>query len=378
MKIASITTSPMPTSTAHSIQAIKVTQALAQVSGAEVQLWVPGRESATWEVLAQNYGLTTPFPVNWLPANPAFKRYDFTWKAVQAARAWGADLIYTWTIQAAWLAGRYGLPVVQEMHDIPMGRFGPWFFRWFAESRTPHRILCTTHALRQRLEAQLGHSIADPQALIAPNGTDMDRYRDLPQPSAARATLEIPEKFTVVYSGHFYPGRGMDLLLDLARAFPDMQFLWLGGKPKDVEPWREKLRAEGVNNVRITGFIENSRLPLYQAVAEVLVMPYRPAVSDSGGGNIVEVFNPMKMFDYLAAGRAIISSDLPVLHEILNQENALFARADDSSDWIHKLGLLVQDAELRSRLAAQAAADAPQYDWRVRAERALSVTGLLE
>ncbi len=107
-------------------------------------------------------------------------------------------------------------------------------------------------------------------------------------------------------------------------------------------------------------------------------MPYRPAVSDSGGGNIVEVFNPMKMFDYLAAGRAIISSDLPVLHEILNQENALFARADDSSDWIHKLGLLVQDAELRSRLAAQAAADAPQYDWHVRAERALSVTGLLE
>ncbi len=378
MKIASITTSPMPTSTAHSIQAIKVTQALAQVSGAEVRLWVPGSTPAPWERLASNYGLTTPFAVDWLPARPALRRYDFAWAAVQAARAWRADLIYTWTIQAAWLASRQGLPVVQEMHDVPMGRLGPWFFRQFAHSRTPHRILCTTRALRARLEDQLGHALPDSQVLIAPNGTDMERYRDLPAAPQARAALNLAEKFTVVYSGHFYPGRGMDLLLELARAFPQVQFLWVGGKPQDVEPWKTRLQNEQLENVVITGFVENSRLPSIQAAADVLVMPYRPAVSDSGGGNIVEVFNPMKMFDYLATGRAILSSDLPVLHEVLNESNAVFARADDISDWVQVLGRLIQDDELRARLAQQALADAPQYDWHVRARRALAAPGLIE
>ena len=372
MKIASITTSPMPTSTAHSIQAIKVTQALAQTSGGEVRLWTPGNGGTDWQALANNYGLTTPFQVEWLPAQRSWRRYDFAWAAVQAARRWGADIVYTWTIQAALLATWYGIPVIQEMHDVPMGRLGPALFRQVANSRSPHRILCTTRALRARLEAQMGQLLPETGVQIAPNGTDMERYLNLPAAPQARSLLHLPEKFTVVYSGHFYPGRGMDLLLDLAHAFPQVNFLWIGGKPQHVEPWRIRLQQDKMENVTLTGFIENSRLPTYQAAADVLVMPYHQAVSDSGGGNIVEVFNPMKMFDYLAAGRAILSSDLPVLHEVLNERNALFAQPGNSADWVLALNWLVEEPELRKRLSSQALLDAPQYDWRVRASNALA------
>lgn len=372
MKIASITTSPMPTSTAHSIQAIKVTQALAQTSGGEVCLWTPGSRQMDWATMADNYGLSTPFRIEWLPARPPWQRYDFASAAIQAARQWGADMIYTWTIQAALMATWYSIPVIQEMHDVPMGHMGPLLFRLVTKSRSPHRILCTTQALRARLEDQIRRPLPKNEVLIAPNGTDMGRYQNLPDAVHARSLLQLPEKFTVVYSGHFYPGRGMDLLLDLARAFPQVSFLWIGGKPQDVEPWRIRLQQDKMENVTLTGFIENSRLPMYQAAADVLVMPYHQAVSDSGGGNIVDVFNPMKMFDYLAAGRPILSSDLPVLHEVLNTRNAMFAQPGDSADWVNALTRLIEDPGRRQRLSTQALQDAPQYDWRVRAKKALS------
>ena len=39
----------------------------------------------------------------------------------------------------------------------------------------------------------------------------------------------------------------------------------------------------------------------------------------------------MKMFEYMAAGRAIVSSDLPVIREVLNERNAVFCKA--GGDW---------------------------------------------
>ncbi len=372
MRIASITTSTMPTSTAHSIQAAKVTQALAQVNDGPVHLWVPGKGRTSWERMASNYGLSTSFGIGWLPANRPWRRYDFTLEALEAARKWKADMIYTWTIQVAALATLRGIPTILEMHDVPTGRLGPWLFLRYIRSHAPYRMLCTTRALRAKLEETLGFSLMEQKVRIAPNGTDMARYAGLPCAADARRQLGLQDNPTVVYTGHFYSGRGMDLLLDLAHAFPSVSFLWVGGKPRDVDPWRDRLKEAGLGNVTITGFIENDRLPLYQAAADVLVMPYNQAVSGSGGGNIVEVFNPMKMFDYLATGRAILSSDLPVLHEVLNAGNAEFARPGDSQEWIEALGGLLADPLRREKLGGQARQDAAQYDWQVRAKTALA------
>src|SRR5512133_558827 len=94
-KLAVISASTVPSGTANSIQAMKVCQSLAQV-GAEVHLWLPGLQATSWPALAEQYGLDTPFEITWLPANPHLRRYDFAWRAVRAARAWGARAIYTW------------------------------------------------------------------------------------------------------------------------------------------------------------------------------------------------------------------------------------------------------------------------------------------
>jgi glycosyltransferase involved in cell wall biosynthesis len=371
MKIAVITTSQVPASTANSIQALKVCQALAQVNG-KVRLWVPGDRPVEWSALTGQYGLHSPFDITWLPSNLVLRRYDFAWKALAEARRWGADAIYTWTAQAAVLALQHKLPVLYEVHDRPSGRIGPWLFRRIVQTPGKKRLLVITEALRKRLEQQFGLALPPEIVQIAPSGVDLERYAGLPDPPTARKMLGLPECVTVGYTGHFYAGRGADLLLALAKRFPQVQFLWVGGRPQDVEHWRQRLDAQGLANVTLTGFIENSRLAHYQAAADILLMPYERSVAVSGGGDTSDVCSPMKMFDYMAAGRAILSSDLPVLQEILNDCNAVFCSPDDPLAWQKALEALLNDSERRSSLAAQARQDVEQYTLQERARKSLA------
>jgi glycosyltransferase involved in cell wall biosynthesis len=77
------------------------------------------------------------------------------------------------------------------------------------------------------------------------------------------------------------------------------------------------------------------------------------------------------MFEYMAVGRAILSSDLPVLHEVLNSANAAFCQPEAVPDWLQAFSALMADPERRAALARQARQDANQYSWTVRAQHAL-------
>ena len=232
-------------------------------------------------------------------------------------------------------------------------------------------MLVTTRALRTALERSTSRLFPDDAVLIAPNGVDFERYAGLLHPAAARQALGLPDCVTAGFTGHFYEGRGMDLLFALARDLPEVNFLWVGGTVSAVEQWRSRLEAAGTTNIVLTGFVDNSVLPSYQAAADVLLMPYGSSVSSSSGQDIADVINPMKMFEYMAAGRAILNSDLPVFHEVLNEANALFCPPEDERAWQEMLGRLLEDGDLRLRLGEQAQRDSQQYTWLSRAKRSL-------
>lgn len=374
MKIACIATSRVPSSTANSIQLMKVCHSLAEI-GHEVRLWVPGTEPAAWHLLAGQYGLRQQFEICWVKSFRTLRRYDFTWKSVRQAAGWGAELIYTWLPQTGTLAVRMGKAAILELHDRPVGLMGPFFVRRFIEMKGRKRLLVITEALKQAVETSLRVSISADELRIAPNGVEAERYANLPGAVEARRQLDLPDRFTAVYSGHFYQGRGLNLLKGLAKRFPEVQFLWVGGTPESCEAMQKTLRGEGISNVVLTGFIENSRLPLYQAAGETLMMPYERSVAGSSGGNSADICSPMKMFEYLACGRAILTSDLPVLHEVLNPGNACFCEAEDLESWSAGLRRLMDEPDYRQSLSRGALATAARFTWQERARRALE--GLL-
>jgi len=377
MKIAVIAASQVPSGTANSIQVMKVCQSLAQ-TGHQVCLWLPGSKSTPWPELAEHYGLATPFEVRWLPAWRSLHRYDFAFFALLRARAWGARAVYTWVLQAALLALWQGQPLLLELHDRPSGKVGPWLYRQVARHKGKKRLLFITRALQRALEREQGVTFDRSTAVIAPDGVDLERYTGLPSPDAARRQLGLDQGLTAGYTGHLYPGRGVDQLVALAKRFPQVNFLWVGGRPADVEYWRVQINMLGLGNVRLTGFLPNQQIPLYQAAADILLMPYEEVITGSSGGNTAEVCSPMKMFEYMAAGRAILCSDLLVLREVLSEANAVLCPPPPSGEaaWGAAFDRLISNDALRLRLGNQARRDVEQYAWTERAARTLDVDWL--
>ncbi len=367
MKIVCISASFVPSETANSIQMMKAIHALAQL-GHDVTLLVPENPGKTsngdW---LSFYGLSTSFKIEHLRSA---SRRQFFWDAVRRAVRIHPDIVYTWVPQSAVYALLHRMPVIIELHDLPAGRIGPWWHRLFLWIPGRKRMLVITRALQVALEQKYGTRIPSKDVIIAPNGIEPERFENLPAPQEARRQLGLTEAPTVACTGHLYAGRGVELFVELAKAVPDAQFIWAGGNPEDVEAW--KGRSAHLRNLTFTGFIPNDRLPLYQAAADILLMPYARVIGiSSGGGNSAAISSPLKMFEYLAAGRAIVTSDLPVFHEVLNERNAVFCPPEDISAWTAAVRALLDDSARRETLGTQAKADSQHYSWAERAKRAL-------
>jgi glycosyltransferase involved in cell wall biosynthesis len=208
--------------------------------------------------------------------------------------------------------------------------------------------------------------------VIAPNGVELERFALLPDPEAARCLIGLRAAPTVLCAGHLYAGRGADLFLELAKWTPKASFVWVGGRPEDIKTWRARASAEELHNVTFTGFVPNQDLPLYLAAADVLLMPYaRSIMGSSGLADSAAVASPMKMFEYMAAGRAILTSDLPVIREVLDEHNAVFCPPEDIRVWRASLDDLLADSRLRASLAKQARSEVEQYTWLARAQQIL-------
>ena len=395
MKIAIIAPTEIPARRANTVQVMKMAQAYCEL-GHQVTLLAPANATQThkhgwvepaWEELAHHYGLRHRFPIKWLPARNILHRYDFSLQATLHARRLGAQIIFTRLPQAAAIASLIGAPTILEIHDFPQGRVGPFLFRSFFRGPGATRLVAITHALVADLSQKL-HVPGDPPfTIVEADGVDLERYQDLPTPEQARRILlSKPSKtqpkqmnlaplsadqFTAGYTGHLYPGRGTNLLLEMAARLPQIIFLIVGGEPHDVASLQKTASSLGLTNILLTGFIPNAELPRYQSACDVLLMPYQMHVSASSGGDIARYLSPMKLFEYLACQRAIISSDLPVLQEALNSQNAILLPPNDVAAWTHALQKLQANPELRAQLSKQAFEDAQQYTWKARASRIL-------
>ena len=371
MKIFAISTCLIPSDTANSIQVMKACQGLVQL-GHKVTLLVPGKKTsnASQQALASHYGLATPFEVVHIPAA---SRRVFTLSAVRRAKHFGAELLYIWPAQSAVFGQIAGLPVILELHDLPTGNFGPLWFRFFLYGGGHKRLLLITTALRQALERELHINLGNQDVLIAPNGVDLERFANLPEAGKARSQIGLPDSHTVICTGHLYAGRGADLFLTLASDLRETNFFWVGGRSQDVTEWKNRAAAQGLDNVTFTGFVPNEILPLYQAAADILLMPYGRIIGISSGiGRSAEVSSPMKMFEYMAAGRTILTSDLPVLREVLDESTAVFCPPEDATAWSAAIKSLLGNPTRRISLGQHARQAVERYTWIERARRALA------
>lgn len=337
-----------------------------------VHLFVPGKGDVSFAHIRDFYEMRCePFPVRYLASDPRLHRIDFTLAVLREGKKIRADVHYTWTIQAAAAAALNGLETAYEIHDLPTGGGIRWF-DLYTRMKTPKKVLCITKALRDRLLDRFRFLKAE-DCLIMPNGFSPEDYNFLPELAEAKRRMGFPgNRPAVSCSGHLYEGRGSDLFLQLAARFPEADFHWFGGTPDAVESCRETAGKAGLQNVSFHGTLSRTELPLAQAACDVLLMPYARHIAGSGGGNSADICSPMKMFEYMAEGRCILSSDLPVIHEVLDENCAVFCEPENADAWTAGLRRVLDDAGTRDKLAAEAKRRSEQYTWQKRAEIYLS------
>ena len=225
-----------------------------------------------------------------------------------------------------------------------------------------------TAALRADLEGRHG---ARARLAVIPDGVRMNAARGVPKNEDEDEVEDVDRprgiEPVVAYAGHLYAWKGVDVLLEALAHVPNARGLIVGGHAKEPDLARLTARASTLgigDRVTFTGMVEPPRVARLLRQANVLALP-NPASAIS-----TRFTSPLKLFEYMAAGRPIVASDLPSIREVLQDEvNALLVAPGNPDAMAAAIERLIRDPALSARLAAAALAAAPAYSWDRRAER---------
>lgn len=201
-----------------------------------------------------------------------------------------------------------------------------------------------------------------PRTAVIPDGTRADAGASgCPPP-------EITGRRAVVgYAGHLYAWKGVDVLLDALARLPGVDGLIVGGHEREPDLARLRARAaelDVADRVRFTGLVPPADVAARLRQTDVLVLP------NPESAIATRFTSPLKLFEYMAACRPIVASDLPAIREVLRDgETALLARPGDPQSLASAVRRLIDDRALAGRLAEAARARVLDFTWDRRAAR---------
>ena len=371
MKIAYISDQFLPQTATDTEQSLNMIAALASV-GAKVKLVVPrpiGGPGTTTQELADYYQVSANFEVVTaaLPSQPrGLTKFLHASRSGLSGIVRSSDVIYTRNLPMVAVAAAAGLaPVVYETYRP-----------WPDQSRILRGFLKTV-ARRGRLAGLVLHSalaaesferigFSPEQILVAHNAWDPKKLEPRLDRSVARVQCNLPaDPLIVTYAGRIAPHKGIGMVLEIARALPDVHFVLVGSEGEH-EMERE---AATVDNVEVRPWLPFNEVVPYLYASDVLLIPPTLSPLQKTGTTVL----PMKTFLYMATGRPIFSGDGPDIREVLTDgENACLVTPDDTALAVRRLRELLDDAQLRARLGESARQQMQDWTWEARARRVLS------
>ena len=164
--------------------------------------------------------------------------------------------------------------------------------------------------------------------------------------------------------------KGVSTLVQALADVDGAHLALVGGSAADGRQLRQEWIDLGMPEARFldVGRAPPQDVPLYLRAFDVCAMPH-PATTQ-----FARYTSPLKLFEYMAAGSAIVASDLPGWADVLaDGETAILAPPDDIAAWSVAIDSLRRDPELRRRLGSAARAQAmAHYTWAIRAQKILA------
>lgn len=315
------------------------------------------------------YGVDPCFQMQRLPWRPIKGRgWIYGWEAGQLASRLTVDAAFGRSLHACAVAARLGVPTIWDAHMLtflqrPSER---WIFRRMIAAPSFIGVMTNCEALRRAVLAEF----PEVAVVTAHNGADM--LAEDVDPVDLCAQDDRPQ---VGYIGHLYPGKGFEIVREMAVLAPWADFHVVGGEQATVDELR--LDSALPNNIRMHGFVPPYEAERLSLSFDVLLAPYQAEVRIAGGGETAAWMSPLKVFGYMAAAKPILCSDLPVLREVIeDNRNGLLLPPQDPEAWATALKGLMANPMMRQRLGSSAREDfLARHTWRQRANRVISWLG---
>ena len=368
MKLYYLSRSKIPSREANSVQVMKMCAAFARV-GATTTLFAWDGKSKNDPY--QHYGTDNSFKLELIsPVNvPVIRKLWYLFALILKFRLRGRpDAVFGRDSHSLLICSFFGCPIIFEAHELPQRFVDRLVESLLLRRKNLRAIVTITQALADDYQASFPFLSAK-KILVAPDGAD------LPNPPNNRPTAisEIQSgKTSIGYVGHLYPGKGMEIIAELAPLMEDVEFHVVGGTNADIRYWEAQVSCD---NLHFHGYVSPGELDDYYWLFDIMLAPTQESVLvNSGRIDIGRWTSPLKIFEYMAHQKPIVASDTAALREVLEDgRNALLVPPSDVESWARAITSIRQDKTLGEKIARAARQDwGNKYSWNRRAKNILN------
>jgi glycosyltransferase involved in cell wall biosynthesis len=288
-------------------------------------------------------------------------------RLIRAARQYKPDIIYErynlFQPAGIWLRNRTKAPLLLEVNaplfeersvfsGISLKAIASWSERYVW--RNADAVLPVTKVLAEYL---LAAGVEKSTVTVIPNGVDLAEFNGGMDRSAAKCRLHLDGKLVIGFVGFVREWHRLDTIIRLLTGaeFADVVLLVVGDGPARAELESLAMGIGVVERVQFAGLVERENLLSYMSAFDIALQP-----------SVVPYASPLKIFEYMAMGLAIVAPDTPNIREILvDGETAVLVQQDDIGAMRRKLVQLIGSEELRRRYgkAARQRIEAQPFTW---------------
>lgn len=275
-------------------------------------------------------------------------------------------MAYSRSVVLAFMMSLVAKNMAYEAHTFVFRAARRWhasLFKRLLKMASLRGVVVISEALKKMFVAE---GVPDQKIWVAHDGADIVSTHD-------HLSLMGDFSCNAGYFGSTYKGRGVEVIMELARRLPDIGFHVFGGDKAHLDD-----EDAPPSNVVFYGFVSPARVHLYRNACDVLLAPYQSDVyvSKKQAFSTSSYMSPLKIFEYMSARKPMIVSDIPVLREVLSEQIAVLVPPNNTDAWSQALIQLCRDAERQEELAGKAYQQfLEQHTWQ---KRAASIVEWLE
>lgn len=272
-----------------------------------------------------------------------------------------------------WIKKRFKLPFLLEVNaplfdernkydGIALKGLARWTERYAWQNADV--VLPVTKVLAEIVQRE---GVPFERMVVIHNGIDKEKFSDSLDAATAKQKLGIKENLVLGFTGFVRDWHGLDRVVDLIAGDKDRDrhFLIVGDGPATSSILKRAKEKNVEDRVTVTGIVSRNKVADYVSAFDIALQP-----------DVVDYASPLKMFEYLALGRAIVAPSKANILEILTHEdNALLFDADDQNAFYAGIERLCLDSELRHRVARRAkeTIDEKNFTWVSNAQRVVDL-----